>query len=266
MCLLDVKQKKTHIFTVGIIPKIFDLNLIKLKQLEKFVEQSVKPVRMLSCLSCPTLCNPMDCSPPGSSVHWILQARILEWVAMPSSRESSQIRDRTHVSYIFIGLQVLYHQSHLESPIKPRYCQNVNEMKHQWGGNFWIKWHLRNMTTKYNTDSCRFLKTQKHYLWYWGESEKKVLVAQSYPTLSYPMDCSPPRFSVHGISQARILEWVAISFSRGSSRPRYRTRVFHNAGRFFTVWAADIGVVDCNNIVKLINLCVWGNASLVYKL
>ena len=40
-----------------------------------------------------TLCDPMDCSPPGSSVHGILQARILEWVAMPFSRESSQPRD-----------------------------------------------------------------------------------------------------------------------------------------------------------------------------
>ena len=42
---------------------------------------------------CPALCNLMDCSPPGSYVHGILQARILEWVAMPSSRESSQPRD-----------------------------------------------------------------------------------------------------------------------------------------------------------------------------
>ena len=48
--------------------------------------------------SCLTLCGPMDCSPPGSSVHGILQLRILEWVAMPSSRESSPPRDRTHVS------------------------------------------------------------------------------------------------------------------------------------------------------------------------
>ena len=40
--------------------------------------------------SCPTLCNPVDCSPPGSSVHGILQARILEWVAISSSRGSSQ--------------------------------------------------------------------------------------------------------------------------------------------------------------------------------
>ena len=50
--------------------------------------------------SCPTLCDPMDCSPPGSSVHGILQARILEWVAMPSSRGSSQPRDLTGVSCI----------------------------------------------------------------------------------------------------------------------------------------------------------------------
>ena len=48
----------------------------------------------------------------------------------------------------------------------------------------------------------------------------KVLVAQSCPTLCGPMDCSPPGSSVHGILQARRLEWVAISFSKGSSRPR----------------------------------------------
>ena len=47
---------------------------------------------------CPTLCNPMDCSLPASSVHGILQARILEWVAMPSSWGSSQPRDQTHGS------------------------------------------------------------------------------------------------------------------------------------------------------------------------
>ena len=57
-----------------------------------------------------TLCNPMDGSLPGSSVHEILQARILEWIAMPSSRGSSQPRDQTCVSYIScIGRQLLYH-------------------------------------------------------------------------------------------------------------------------------------------------------------
>ena len=66
---------------------------------------------------CPALCDPMDCSLPASSAHGILQARILKWVAMPSSRVSSQPRDQTHVSYVFcIGRQVLYHYRHLRSP------------------------------------------------------------------------------------------------------------------------------------------------------
>ena len=58
-------------------------------------------------------------------------------------------------------------------------------------------------------------------------------VAQLCPTLWDPVDCSPPDSSIHGILQARILEWVAISFSRGSSRPRDRTQVSHIAGRHF---------------------------------
>ena len=66
---------------------------------------------------------------------------------------------------------------------------------------------------------------------------KKSKVTQSYPTLCDPMDCSLPAFSVHGISEARILEWVAISFSRGSSWPRDRTLVSCIAGRRFTIWA-----------------------------
>ena len=57
-------------------------------------------VNVLVTKLCPTLCNPMDCSPPGSSVHGILQARILEWVAIPFSRRSSWPRDRPRVSYI----------------------------------------------------------------------------------------------------------------------------------------------------------------------
>ena len=63
----------------------------------------------------------------------------------------------------------------------------------------------------------------------------KVLIPQLCPTLCDPMDCSPLGFSVHGILQARILEWVAISFSRGSSRPTDRTWVSCIAGGFFTI-------------------------------
>ena len=62
------------------------------------------------CQSYLTLCDPVDCSPPGSSVHGILQARTLEWVAMPFSRGSSQHRNRTHISWI--GRRILYHMSH----------------------------------------------------------------------------------------------------------------------------------------------------------
>ena len=61
-----------------------------------------------------------------------------------------------------------------------------------------------------------------HSLVWKDESE----VAQSCPTLCDPIDCSLPGSSVHGIFQARVLEWIAISFSRGSSQPRAWTRVF----------------------------------------
>ena len=60
--------------------------------------------------SCPTLCNPIGCSLLGSSIHGILQARILDWVAMTSSRGSSHPRDQTPISYVScIGRQILYH-------------------------------------------------------------------------------------------------------------------------------------------------------------
>ena len=62
-------------------------------------------VKVLVAPSCPTLCNPMDCSPPGSSVHGISQARILEWVAMSFSRGSSPPRDQTHL----LGRWIPYH-------------------------------------------------------------------------------------------------------------------------------------------------------------
>ena len=63
-----------------------------------------------SLQSCLTLCNPMDCSPLGFSVHGIFQARILEWVAIPSSRGSFRPRDQTHVSYVSCtGRQLLDH-------------------------------------------------------------------------------------------------------------------------------------------------------------
>ena len=64
-----------------------------------------------------------------------------------------------------------------------------------------------------------------------NRTKVKVLVAQSCPTLCDPMDCNPPGFSVHGNLQARILEWVAIPFSRGSS------------------WPGNLGLLHCRQIL-----------------
>ena len=74
-----------------------------------------------------------------------------------------------------------------------------------------------------------------HYTFHDMKSESEV--AQSCPTLCDPMDGSLPRSSVHGIFQARVLEWVTISLSRGSSQPRDWPWVSRLVGRCFAVWA-----------------------------
>ena len=76
-----------------------------------------------SLQSCLTLCNPMNHSLLGSSVHGILQSRILEWVAMSFSRGSSRPRDQTLISFVScIGRWVLYHLRHLGSPVRSGVC------------------------------------------------------------------------------------------------------------------------------------------------
>ena len=133
---------------------------------------------MLVTQSCPTLCNPMDCRPPGFSVDGILQARRVEWVAIPMTRGSSQ---------------------HSDEPGFP-HCRQI----------------------------ILYLSHQKEIL---------CLAAQSCPTLCDPMDCRPPGFSVHGIPQARILEWVARLSSRGSFSPSIEYVMSPLAGGFFTTRA-----------------------------
>ena len=72
-----------------------------------------------SLQACPTLCDPVDCSPPGSSVHGMLQARILDWVAISSSRGSSEPKNRTCISCVScISRWVLYHEPLLGNPRK----------------------------------------------------------------------------------------------------------------------------------------------------
>ena len=87
------------------------------------------------------------------------------------------------------------------------------------------EWHSNMYTIMY--ELMEFLKVE-------------VLVAQLCPTRCDPVDCNSPGFSVHGILQARILEWIAISFSRGSSRPRDGNWISCIAGRYFIIWAIKL--------------------------
>ena len=100
-----------------------------------------------------------------------------------------------------------------------------------------IKWssiiQVKDMQICSNFTSHSCVLSQKAAGGYYQLRKMKV----KCPTLCNTMDCSPPGSSVHGIFQARVLEWVAISFSRGSSWPRDQTQVSRVAGRSFTVWA-----------------------------
>ena len=97
-------------------------------------------------------------------------------------------------------------------------------------------------------------------------------VAQSCPTLCNPMDCTLPDSSVHGIFQAIVLEWIAISFSSRSSRPRDGTQVSRIVDRRFTVWATKEEVEflgqACNCVCMTSNWCkIFSNiVKLIYIL
>ena len=104
-----------------------------------------------------------------------------------------------------------------------------------------------------NRSSCRFLD-----IGVYSPALVKVLVHHSCPTLCNPMDCSPPGFSVCGISQARILEWVASSLSRGSSWFRDQTRVSCIGRWVLYCWATReapgnrTGKCKCSQICKVL--------------
>ena len=91
-------------------------------------------------------------------------------------------------------------------------------------------------------------KLESHQRGFWIEEVKWSEVAQLCPALRNPMDCSPPGSSVQGILQARILKWVAISFSRGSSRPRDQTQVSCIRGRRFNLWATREAIILCSMV------------------
>ena len=84
-----------------------------------------------------------------------------------------------------------------------------------------------------------------------GDQEERKVKSLSRVQLCDPVDCSPPGSSIHGILQARILEWVAISFSRGSSWPRNQTHVSRIAGRRFNLWATREALMTTGKTIAL---------------
>ena len=143
----------------------------------------------------------MDCSLPSFSIHGIFQARILEWVAISSSRRSSPPTCWTRISSIscIVGRFFTPHTTWklLDNLLISLICVHAKSL-------------------------------------------------QLCPTLCDPMDCSPQGSSVHGIVQARILEWVAISSSRRSSPPRARTWVSYIANS-----------LPSESPGKPIDICIW---------
>ena len=115
---MDIGASKPTVYSIG-----KSRTWMKWLNTHMHTPYSILAACMLSCFS-PTLCNSMDCSLPGSSVCGIIQARILEWVAMTSFRVSSWSRGWTQISYIScIGMWVLYHKQHLVSPYSTRYSR-----------------------------------------------------------------------------------------------------------------------------------------------
>ena len=94
------------------------------------------------------------------------------------------------------------------------------------------------------------------------DSTVLCLVTQSCLTLCNPMDCSPAGSSVHGILLARILEWVVMPSSRGSSQPRDQTRVYHIAGGFFTIWTTR-AYIHIQNVLAIILPQSWCSISII---
>ena len=147
-------------------------------------------VHAKSFQSCLTLCDPMDRNLPGSSVHGILQARILEWVLQGFFRAQGSN----------LNILSLQHWQVVPLPLMP-----PGKPLH--------------LTTK---------------------------TLQLRPTLCNPMVCSLPGSSIQEILLARILEGVAVSFSRGASQPRDRTRISALTSGFFTTSTTWKALLDSN--------------------
>ena len=169
-------------------------------------------VKVSATQLCLTLCHRVDYSPPGSSVHGILQARILEWVAISSSRGSSQPEDQTQVSCIAGKLFTIWATRQVpenENYSFKRYSAHPSNCPPPRHSPSCVGWQV-----SLNVDCGRWYGLCGDMKW----SERKRTVKTSCVWFCQ----APPSM---GILQARRLEWVAISYSRGSSQPRDQTGI-----------------------------------------
>ena len=214
----------------------------------------------------------MDYSPPGSSVHGILQVRIIEWVAIPFSRGSSQPRDRTQVSHIAGRFFTIWATREVHESIRQMWIYSqalsltsyvtldkvfnlaepqFSHLQHKLiiNSNDW--WEGKNdmlykvfiivsMNKKSRMNSSCFCYC---YFWLVGKANTLCVLTQvkvirrKGKALSDQCEMWESLSGVHGTLQARILQWMAFPFSRGSSQPREQTQISHIAGRFSTRWA-----------------------------
>ena len=113
--------------------------------------------------------------------------------------------------------------------VVPHYGFNFHSPNEKWN---WVPFHI--FISYLDILSCKV--------------KVEVLAAQSFPTLCNPMDCSPPSSSVHGILQARMMEWVAIFFCRGSS------------------WSWNLGLLRCRQILYWLKHQVYSNLLYIFKI
>ena len=205
----------------------------------------------LHCVTRSPILWPWSSSQHGEARQLDSHHPIFQWVSHPSLLSCSRDRDSRRpeesgsvICFLFLsswlllahlGVSVNRPKAYLCSSVfrgpflSP--CQSSPVIRTRQAGNHSTSFIVcsSGSAPEYSGDMPLFTLTLLGYV--------EVLLTQSYPTLCDPMDCSSPGSFVCGILQARILEWVAISFSRGSSEPRDQTQVSCIVGEFLTIWA-----------------------------
>ena len=184
----------------------------------------------------------MDCSLPGSSVHGISQARILEWVAISFSRGSSGPRDWTQVycigrwiprslvpprKSIYNSKRSKKKKAKKEKRFNPNFYKGLGCQHEEFG--------LYATNSNFYNGGFRLWRSRTDFSDYIPAAPAKSL--QSCPTLCDPIDGSPPGSPVPGILQARTLEWVAIAFSN-AWKGKVKVKSLSRVRLFATPWTA----------------------------